>query len=360
MADGTRILVVDDEAINRELLEAILTGLGYETEMAADGFEALAKLKLDIDLVLCDLMMPGMDGFEVVEKIREDPAHSDLPICMVTSLSGQEQRLRAVEAGANDFIAKPVDRFEVEVRVRALLRVKEAQDALKRYQEELEETVERRTVALREALQEMTEAQRDAHSAHVETIERLAIAAEYKDEDTANHIHRMSHYSHIVALELQLPPKACEVLLHASPMHDVGKLGIPDGILLKPGKLEADEWEVMKTHTTIGGRILSDSSSELLRIGEVIALTHHEKWDGSGYPRGLTGDEIPIEGRVTAIADVFDALTSRRPYKEPFSVETSLGIIEEGRGAHFQPEVVDAFMKRLDAILIKKEEYSDE
>jgi len=354
-----RILVVDDEAINRELLEAILTGSEYEIETAADGFEALAKLKLDIDLVLCDLMMPGMDGFEVVKRIREDSGNADIPICMVTSLSGKEQRLRAVAAGANDFIAKPVDRLEVEVRVRALLKLKEAQDVLKRYQSGLEETVERRTTALRGALQEMSEAHRGTRAAHIETIERLAVAAEYKDEDTANHIRRMSHYAYIVALELKLPPKQCEIILYSSPMHDIGKLGIVDAILLKPGKLDADEWEVMKTHTTMGGRILAGSSSELLKAGEVIALTHHEKWNGTGYPEGLSGEDIPIEGRIMAIADVFDALTSKRPYKKAFSVEKSLEIIQEGRGSHFDPAVFDAFTNQLDAILLKKKEYSD-
>ncbi len=354
-----RILVVDDERVNRELMEAILTGLGYRVELAEDGFEAVAKLGLDIDLVLCDLMMPGMDGFEVVRQIRAHEKVSDLPVCMVTSLSGKEQRLRAVEAGANDFVAKPVDRLEIEVRVKALLKMQQAQKALKRHRAELEETVERRTASLREALQAMSQAQRNAHAAHVETIQRLAVAAEYKDEDTANHIHRMSHFARLVACELELPPGHCELILYASPMHDVGKLGIPDKILLKPGKLDSAEWEIMKTHTTIGGRILSDSNSELLRTGEIIALSHHEKWDGSGYPHGLAGDAIPIEGRISAIADVFDALTSRRPYKEPFSVEKSLEIIEEGRGSHFDSDVVDAFLRQLDAILLKRSEYSD-
>jgi putative two-component system response regulator len=354
-----RILVVDDEAMNRELLDMMLVGWGYDVETAADGYEALAKLSLGIDLVLCDLMMPGMDGFEVVQKIREDPEYSDIPVCMVTSLAGKEQRLRAVKAGANDFIGKPVDQLEVEVRVKALLEKKEAQDAVKSYQADLELTVEKRTADLRAALQKMSEAQRRTYQSHLETIERLALAAEYRDEDTAMHLRRMSNYSFIVAKKLGLPPRQCEIILQASPMHDVGKIGVPDAILLKPGKLDADEWVIMKEHTTFGGKILAGSTSELLKAGEIIAMSHHEKWDGTGYPNGLAGETIPIEGRITAIADVFDALTSRRPYKEPFSVEKSLDIIKEGRGSHFQAEVADAFLDQIDAILEQKDKYVD-
>ena len=356
---GKRILVVDDEAVNRELLDMMLGGWGYEIETAADGYEALAKLSLDIDLVLCDLMMPGMDGFEVVQKIREDPEHVDLPICMVTSLSGKEQRLKAVKAGANDFIGKPVDQLEVEVRVKALLERKEAQDTIKRYQAGLEQTIEKRTADLRTALQEMTEAQRRTYQSQLETIERLAIAAESRDEGTAMHLRRMSHCSLIVAQKLGISPRQSELIYRASPMHDVGKIGVPDAILLKPGKLDADEWEFMKKHTTFGVKILSGSSSELLKTGEIIAMSHHEKWDGTGYPDGLSGEAIPIEGRITAIADVFDALTSRRPYKEPFSVEKSLDIIRDGRGSHFQPEVVDAFFDQIAVILEQQEKYAD-
>ncbi|MCK4571156.1 HD domain-containing protein, partial [Candidatus Bipolaricaulota bacterium] len=173
------------------------------------------------------------------------------------------------------------------------------------------------------------------------------------------HLRRMSNYSFIVAKKLGLPPKQCELILQASPMHDVGKIGVPDAILLKPGKLDAEEWMIMKEHTTFGRKILAGSTSDLLQAGEVIAMTHHEKWDGSGYPNGLSSEDIPIEGRITAIADVFDALTSRRPYKEPFSVEKSMDIIKEGRDSHFQPEVVDAFFTQVDAILEQKAKYVD-
>lgn len=204
----------------------------------------------------------------------------------------------------------------------------------------------------------MAEAQRRTHKAHLDTIKRLAIAAEYKDEDTAIHIDRMSNYCAIIARELHLPPGEVEVILNASPMHDVGKIGIADAILLKPGKLDNDEWDIMKQHTTMGGRILSGSSSDLLLAGEVIALSHHEKWDGSGYPKGLAGEDIPLFGRICAVADVFDALISERPYKKAFSNEKAYEILREGRGTQFDPKVLDAFFKRLDKVVAIQEQYS--
>ena len=359
MSIRKRILVVDDEPLNRELLEALLTGLGHEVEMAPDGFAALAALKLGFDLVLLDVMMPGMDGFEVARRIRSGADQPDIPICMVTSLTGKEGRLRAVEVGANDFIGRPVDKTELKVRVTSLLRVKEAQDAGKRYEAELETTVASRTEALRQALLEMSEAQRKTYHAQLETIERLALAAEYKDEDTACHIKRMSHYSELLARRLALPPKECEIILHASPMHDVGKIGTPDAILLKPGKLTPEEWVVMKQHTIMGGRILGGSSSEVLQVGEVIALSHHEKWDGSGYPNGLAGESIPLHGRVCAVSDVFDALTSKRPYKEAIPNEKALQIMREGRGKHFDPRILDLFMDNMKEVESIQSRYRD-
>jgi putative two-component system response regulator len=345
-----RILVVDDEELNRELLEAMLTSIGYEVDLAEDGFQAINMVGLGFDLVLLDIMMPGMDGFEVAQKIRESRVFGDTPICMVTSLTGKEERLRAVDVGANDFIAKPVDRLELKVRVDSLIKMKKTQDEIKRYQSELETLVDQRTVNLRQALKDAADGQRQTYQAQLETTERLAIAAEYKDEDTANHIKRMSRYSHLLAIKLGLTPHDYEIVLNASPMHDVGKMGIRDAILLKPGKLDPDEWEIMKRHAAIGGKILGGSSSELLQAGEIIALSHHEKWDGSGYPNGLSGEDIPLHGRIVAIADVFDALTSKRPYKDAFSNEKSIEIMREGKGKHFDPAILDVFLDNFSEI----------
>jgi putative two-component system response regulator len=308
-------LVVDDEEPNRMLLSAMLESLGYACEEAADGFEALALLRLEVDLVLLDVMMPGMDGFQVARRIREEAGAHDLPIVMVTALTSREDRLAAVEAGANDFIAKPVDLTELRVRVASLLRLKAAQDELRHYRRELEQQVERRTAALREALEEVVEAQRGTYAAQLETIQRLAFVAEFKDENTAQHIRRMSQYAAVLARKLSLSPTEVETIQHASPMHDVGKIFVPSEILLKPGSLTAEEYELMKQHTLVGGKILVGSHSRLLQAAEEIALTHHERWDGTGYPAGLAGEGIPLPGRICAIADVFDALTSSRPYK---------------------------------------------
>lgn len=357
MNQPKRILIVDDEKLNRKLLEDLIASLGHEPETARDGVEALAKLKLDIDLVLLDVMMPGMDGFEVARRIRKDPETSHIPIVMVTALTSEKDRLSAVQAGANDFIAKPIDKTELQVRTESLLKMKEAQDAIKRHREMLEETVQKRTVSLRKALEETAEAQRRTHRAHLDTIKRLSIAAEYKDEDTAAHINRMSNYCAIIARVLHLPPGEVEIIFHASPMHDVGKIGIPDHILLKPGKLTSEEWTIMKEHSVIGGRILGEAEDDLIKVGEIIALSHHEKWDGSGYPKGLKGEDIPLIGRITAVADVFDALTSKRPYKKAFSNEKAYEILREGRGTQFDPKVLDAFFERLDEVVAIQEQY---
>ena len=352
-----RILVIDDDRQNCDLLEAMLKMLGHESEIAMDGFEALGKLSLDIDLVLLDVMMPGMDGFEVARQIRSNPQYCDLPIIIVTALGSKEDRLRAVEAGANDFISKPIDKIELRVRTTTLLKMKEHQDALKQYQNELEDKVEKRTSELRQSLLDKVHAHREIYQAYLDTIRRLALAAEYKDEDTADHIKRMSSYSTLLAQRLNLPPGEVELICYASPMHDVGKIGIPDHILLKAGGFNPEEWVVMKQHTVIGGYILQNSGSKLLQAGEVIALSHHEKWDGSGYPKGLAGENIPLWGRICAVADVFDALASKRPYKEAFSNEKSLEIMKEKRGTHFDPKLVDLFMGNLDEVFAIQEKY---
>jgi cyclic di-GMP phosphodiesterase len=333
-----RILVVDDLEQNRALLAGIAQSLGFEVETAGDGLEALGKLPLGIDLVLLDVMMPGIDGFEVVRRIRDHPGYRDLPVIMVTALDSREDRMRSVEAGANDYIAKPVDKVELKVRVGLQLRLKDAQDQLKRYSAELEATVAERTRALREALNEMVDAQRKTEMAHLDCIHRLVLASGFRDGNITGHIHRMSVYSAAIARSLSLSPREVEILKHASPLHDVGKIGICDAILLKQGSLTAEEREAMKAHATIGGEILAGSPSEIIQAGEVIALTHHEWWNGTGYPRGLAGADIPLSGRICAVADCFDALTSDRPYRLALSPAEALDLMRREEG-HFDPDV---------------------
>lgn len=355
MKNKSRILVVDDEKRNLRLMEALLIPLGYEVILAQDGEEALQKVEeTPPDLILLDIMMPGLDGFDVARRLKDGEETKIIPIVMVTALKEVVDRVKALEAGADDFLIKPVDKTELKARVQSLLKVKAYNDHMRNYQEELEAKVAERTKQLRGAFEKIKVASLD-------TIYRLTRAAEYKDEDTGAHIQRMSYYAAAVARKMELTDKAVEDILYASPMHDVGKIGIPDGILLKPGKLDPDEWEVMKQHTIIGGKVLTGSNSGFIKLAEEIALTHHEKWDGSGYPKGLKAQEIPQAGRITAIGDVFDALTSRRPYrKEPFSVEEALEIIKGGRGSHFDCEVVDAFLHIKDEILSIKERFKDE
>ncbi len=350
------ILIVDDEEANCELVEAHLESFGHQTESVRDGLAALTRLhgpsSLPMpDLVLLDIMMPGMNGFEVARAIRQNPTTSDLPIVMVTALTSMEDRLRAVEAGANDFITKPIDKVELQTRINSLLKMKEAQDGIKRHREELEEIVKQRTHSLQRALEDVTVAQCEADKAHLDTIYRLAVASEYKDSATALHIRRVGNYCGLMAQHLKLPQEEIEIICAASPMHDVGKLGIPDAILLKPGKLDPEEWAIMQEHTTIGARILRGSSSKLLQAGEIIALSHHEKWDGTGYPNKWSGTDIPLWGRICAIADVFDALTNERPYKEAFSNELAWEIMQQERGRHFDPQLLDLFFRLKEEVL---------
>jgi len=354
MKDKPVILVVDDQIQNIELLEAHLVPQGYEIVKAANGEEALGKLSGDqIDLILLDVMMPGMDGFEVTRRVRQDDTHRLLPIILITALRETEDRVKGIEAGCDDFISKPVDKMELLARVRSLLKVKAYNDLMSNYRKELESEVSSRTGELKHAFERIK-------AASLDTIYRLSVASEYKDKDTGAHIKRMSHYCAAVARRMGLEQSTVETILYAAPMHDVGKIGIPDLILVKPAKLDPVEWEIMKQHTVIGVKILKGSDAEFIRLGETIAQSHHEKWDGSGYPNGLKGIEIPIAGRITAIADVFDALTSKRPYKEAFSVEKSLAIIKEGRGSHFDPDVVDAFFTIRDEILSIKKQYGED
>lgn len=351
MNNKPTILAVDDQIQNIELLEAYLIPQGYEIIRAHNGEQALARLSgNDIDLVLLDVMMPGMDGFEVTRRIRENLSFRLLPIILVTALREIDDHVKGIEAGCDDFLSKPIDKIELLARVRALLKVKAYHDLVNDYQKKLESDIAVRTRELNQALA-------SAKAASLEIIQRLSTASECKDEATGSHIARMSHYAAAVARRMGLDEAAVELILYAAPMHDLGKIGIPDRILLKPAKLSPLEWELMKRHTLIGAEILKNSDIELLRIGEMIARTHHEKWDGSGYPAGLRGIEIPLVGRIVAIADVFDAMTSTRPYKETSSVEAALDEIRAGKGSHFDPDVVDAFFEILDEIRAIKQQY---
>ncbi len=342
--EKAKILVVDDEDANLRLLEAILRPLGYQVILARDGEEALAKVReTPPDVILLDTIMPKMNGIEVVRQLKRDEATATIPAVMMTALNEVEERLKALAAGADDFLTKPVDESELQTRVNSLLKVKAYNDHLRNYPKEVEAEVTRRT-------QDLTKALEKIKVASLDTVYRLSRAAEYKDEDTGAHVERMSHYSSAIARGMGFDDEFVEQVLCAAPMNDTCKIGTPDRILQKPGKLDPDEWVIMRQHTTIGAEILKDASADFIKLAEVIALSHHEKWDGNGYPRGLKGSDIPMVGRIVALADVFDALTSKRPYKAPFPLEKSFAIIKEGQGNHFDPDLVNAFFAVEDEI----------
>lgn len=338
-----RILIVDDQKPVRDTHARLIRSLGYHAETAADGVEALAKLALGIDLVLLDGQMPNMDGFEVARRIRGMPEGAFLPIIMVTGLDHDRDHRRALEVGINDFMTKPIDSDALHLRTRWLLDLKGFQDELHERGRHLEKSVEERTVALRDALEEMSEARRQIYSAHLDTIRRLTVAAEFKDRDTGQHIERIGLYAQVLARAIGMSSGEVETLRHAAPLHDVGKLGIPDAVLLKPGKLDEAEWSVMRGHTTLGALLLEDSESAVIQMGQTIARSHHERWDGTGYPDGLVAEEIPLEARICAIVDFFDALTMDRPYRRAVAPDVVLGMMRGESGAHFDPALLEAF-----------------
>jgi cyclic di-GMP phosphodiesterase len=339
----SRLLVVDDSEPYRKAMVSALGSFGHTVESAADGPEAVAKMRLGIDLILLDADMPGMDGFDVARAVRDDPDSASTPIIMVTGLGDREDRLRALEVGVNDFVAKPFDLVELHLRTEAQLRLKASFDALKRQRSELESAVERRIEELRTALEDLGAAHRRTYRAHLDTVRILVQAAEYKDVDTAAHIERIGLYSEVVARGLRLAPHQIELIREGSRMHDVGKIGIPDLILLKPGPLLPHERAVIEEHPKIGAGILKESDSEVLRMGRIIALNHHERWDGMGYPGGLAGTEIPLEARICAVVDFFDALTMDRCYRDALPNHEVYDMMERERGGHFDPTVLDVF-----------------
>ena len=343
-----RILVLDDEPANLKLLDKMLRAEGYDRlVMIQDPREMLQRYReAPTDLILLDINMPHLDGYQVMEQLQAlaDPLLP--PIIVLTALGSREALLRALASGARDFVRKPFDRAELLMRVRNLLDAHRAHRLVFNQKAVLEEMVQVRTEEL--------------NHTRLQIVRRLGRAAEYRDNETGLHIIRMSRVSALLAGHLGWNAADCELMLNASPMHDIGKIGIPDAILLKPGKLVAEEWEIMKTHAAIGAELLSGDDSTLLKMAGEIALTHHEKWDGSGYPRGLKGEAIPQAGRIVAVADVFDALISARPYKKAWPVDQAVALLKDGSGSHFDPEVVTAFMERIDDVLAISEQHPDE
>jgi len=334
------LLVVDDDEGSRDLCSEILQAEGFKCSKAADASEAISILKeTEIDLVLTDIVMPGLSGLDLIKQIREI---SDSHVIAFTGYIKDYDFTMVIQNGANDFMLKPVHGKELLARVKRVLRerkfIRERNTAYKSV-EATNRQILKYAEDLNHSLHQLKFAVQDLQKAYLETIHRLVIAAEFKDEDTAEHVTRMSRYCTVLAEKLGLPKGETENILYASPMHDVGKIGIPDSILMKPGKLTVEEWIIMKRHSSIGEKILANSDAEVIKMGAQIAITHHEKWNGEGYPMGLVGEKIPLCGRITAVADVFDALTSERPYKKALPLEKTLDIMKEGRGIHFDPRI---------------------
>ncbi|MEQ8604783.1 MAG: response regulator [Marivibrio sp.] len=342
-----RIMLVDDEPANLKLLERMLRRQGYDDlVIVQDAREVRARSRRTTpDLILLDLKMPHKDGYEVLQELREDGDPLAPPVIVLTAQPDKESTLRALSAGARDFLAKPFDHSELLMRVRNLLDAHLAHRLLQDGKATLEEMVRERTAQL--------------EATRLQIVQRLGRASEYRDEETGSHILRMSHYCMILARGCGWSEDGCQRILHASPMHDLGKIGIPDAILQKPGRLTPEEWAIMKSHAEIGAKLLEGDDSGLLVMSREIALTHHEKWDGSGYPNGVRGESIPQSGRIAALADVFDALTSERPYKRAWSLDEALDFIAEQRGRHFDPALVDLFMDRLSDILAVKARFAE-
>jgi len=337
--DKPSILVVDDTPENIDLLVGILKA-DYRLKAAKDGDKALkiARMAEKPDLILLDIMMPGIDGYEVCRQLKEDYTTRHIPIIFVTAKISTEDELRGFDLGAVDYIAKPISPPVVKARVKTQL-------ALYNQNRELDRKVHEQTKTINDT--------------RLQIIQRLGRAAEYKDDDTGMHVIRMSYYSKILAEAAGMAPNDAETLMSAAPMHDIGKIGVPDRVLQKPEKLDGEEWDVMKSHVEIGVEIIGHDNSVLFDMARTVAMTHHEKFNGKGYPNGLKGEEIPKIGRIVAIADVFDALTSKRPYKKAWTVDSAIELLERESGEHFDPELVKLFIKEMPKILEIKARFTD-
>ena len=342
-----QVLIVDDAEINLILFEALVKRMDNSQSItfskSAEGL--LWAQNNSFDMVIVDYMMPEIDGIEFIRRLRASPGKEDVPVLMITANDQKQIRYRALDAGASDFLTKPVDKIEFMARAGNLLQLGDSRKKLADHAAWLAEEV-------RKATFEIVERER-------ETVIRLSKAAEYRDPETGAHILRMAHYSELIAMAMGLPKAEQRLLLEAAPMHDIGKVGIADVILLKPGRLTPEEFEIMKQHAMFGYEILRGSASKVLQAGAEIARAHHEKFDGSGYPRSLSGQAIPVFSRIVSVADVFDALTSERPYKKAWTLERAAEHIRTCSGTHFDPVCVDAFFDQWDNVLKVMQSFDD-
>jgi putative two-component system response regulator len=358
LLDRKNILVVDDEEPIRRLLAYFLENHGYNVTLTPDSREARQRLaEQPYALILCDVNMPGESGMDLLHAVRTE--HSHTAVIMVTGLDSQVLANAALDMGAFGYIVKPFEANEVLIDVANALRRRRLELEKEAHRHNLEEIVRARTMALQQALEWLERSEKELRLSREETIQRLAIAAEFRDSATAQHIQRMSHYCELLARRYGLAPERCDLIRTASPMHDIGKIGTPDHVLLKPGKFTPEEFNVIAQHAEIGYRILGGSDAELLKVAAVIAWTHHERWDGSGYPRRLKGEAIPVEGRIASVADAFDALTTERVYKPAFPFDQAVEFMWKHRAVHYDPELVDVFLSSLDEIKRIHDQYAD-
>jgi len=358
LIDNRNILIVDDEEAVRRLLGYLLEPHGYAISLAADAREARQHLaQQPFALVLCDVNMPGESGMDLIRHILSH--YSRTAVIMVTGLDSPVLANAALDMGAFGYVIKPFESNEVLISVANALRRRKLEIENGMHRENLEEMVRTRTIALQQALEWLERSEKELRLSREETIQRLAIAAEFRDSATAQHIQRMSHYCELLARRYGLSADRCDLIRTASPMHDIGKIGTPDHVLLKPGKFTPEEFNVIAQHAEIGYRILVGSDAELLKVAALIAWTHHERWDGSGYPRKLKGDAIPLEGRIAAVADAFDALTTERVYKPAFPFEHAVELMTKHRGEHYDPDLLDVFVASIDEIKTIHDQYAD-